>query len=121
MGIHRADIVTPSGLVIELQHSSIPVDEITERERFYQNMIWLIDAESFKSRFCVRQRDGYWTFLWIRPRLHIAAMTFPVFLDGIEPGMLFRVKKIHTSGKCAGWGYFIPTWRFIYTHFKRTA
>ena len=42
---HRADILTESGVVVELQHSAISVDEIQERERFYgEKMIWLFDA-----------------------------------------------------------------------------
>jgi len=41
---HRADIVTRSGMVVELQHSSMSVDEIAEREQFYGNMAWLFDV-----------------------------------------------------------------------------
>jgi hypothetical protein len=41
---HRADILTPDGLFIEVQHSWIGVDEILEREAFYQNLIWIVDA-----------------------------------------------------------------------------
>ncbi|HKR02313.1 MAG TPA: competence protein CoiA family protein [Pyrinomonadaceae bacterium] len=41
---HRADIVGKSGIVIELQHSPISPEEIWEREDFYRNMIWIVDA-----------------------------------------------------------------------------
>jgi len=41
---HRADIVHASGIVVELQHSSISVEEIRERERAYHRMIWLFDG-----------------------------------------------------------------------------
>ena len=45
MGPHRADILTASGGVVEIQHSTIPVDTITEREEFYgQQMAWIFDA-----------------------------------------------------------------------------
>jgi competence protein CoiA len=40
---HRADIRLPTGLVIELQHSPISVEDIQKREAFYQNMIWIFD------------------------------------------------------------------------------
>lgn len=46
--IHRADIKTPSGLVVEFQNSSISSSDVKKRERFYGNMIWLINAEDFK-------------------------------------------------------------------------
>lgn len=46
MGPHRADVVTPRG-VIEFQKSSISGSEIREREAFYKKMIWVVDASSF--------------------------------------------------------------------------
>ena len=38
--IHRADIKTDSGLVVEFQNSSISSGEVKQRERFYGDMIW---------------------------------------------------------------------------------
>ncbi len=49
--IHRADIKTPSGLVVEFQNSSISSADVKKRERFYGDMIWLINAEEFKENF----------------------------------------------------------------------
>ena len=47
MGPHRADIVTASGGVVEIQHSPISVDVITEREEFYgDRMAWIFDARA---------------------------------------------------------------------------
>lgn len=50
---HIADIKTNQGLVIELQHSAISIDELRSRESFYQNMIWIVDGRSFKDRFTI--------------------------------------------------------------------
>jgi len=45
MGAHRADIVTVSGGVIEIQHSAISPTVIAEREEFYgDRMAWIFDA-----------------------------------------------------------------------------
>jgi len=44
IGPHRADILAIPGFVVELQHSSISPEEIAERERFYQKMVWVFDA-----------------------------------------------------------------------------
>ena len=45
MGPHRADIVTASGGVVEIQHSPIPPGVIGEREAFYgAQMAWIFDA-----------------------------------------------------------------------------
>ena len=46
--IHRADIKHPNGLVVEIQHSSMPEKERDARENFYGNMIWIVDASPFK-------------------------------------------------------------------------
>ena len=51
--IHRADIKTKAGLVLELQNSSISQRDIRRRELFYGNMIWLINAEIFKQNFSI--------------------------------------------------------------------
>lgn len=52
---HIADIKTQNGLVIELQHSTISIEELEERESYYKNMIWLVDARSFRDRFTIHQ------------------------------------------------------------------
>lgn len=45
MGAHRADIVTASGGVVEIQHSAISPDVIAAREEFYgPRMAWIFDA-----------------------------------------------------------------------------
>jgi hypothetical protein len=44
IGQHRADVRSPTGLVIEFQHSALSVDEIREREDHYGSMLWVFDA-----------------------------------------------------------------------------
>ena len=45
MGPHRADIVTASGGVVEIQHSPVSPDVIAAREAFYgDQMAWIFDA-----------------------------------------------------------------------------
>ena len=44
---HRADVVTASGGVVELQHSPIPVGDVAARERFYgERMVWVFDVST---------------------------------------------------------------------------
>src|SRR6516162_2253408 len=51
MGPHRADIVDKGGMVIELQHSSLSLAKVRERESFYRpGMIWIIHADEFLDR-----------------------------------------------------------------------
>lgn len=50
MGPHRADLVAPNGVVVEIQHSNISGDSIREREAFYQRMLWIFDARKGADR-----------------------------------------------------------------------
>jgi competence protein CoiA len=45
---HVADVKLSGGLVVELQHSAMPLDEMRSREAFYGNMVWIVDADPFK-------------------------------------------------------------------------
>jgi len=49
--IHRADIKTPTGIVIEVQHSAMTDAERQSREAFYNNLVWVIDGRAFRSNF----------------------------------------------------------------------
>ena len=42
---HIADVKTPHGLVIEIQNSPLHREEMTSRERFYGNMIWIVNGD----------------------------------------------------------------------------
>jgi competence protein CoiA len=44
---HIADVQLPGGLVIELQHSAMSLEEMRSREAFYQRMIWIVDGAPF--------------------------------------------------------------------------
>ena len=43
-----ADIRTPSGFVLEFQHSHIKIDELQAREDFYKDMAWVVDGLTSK-------------------------------------------------------------------------
>ena len=47
IGEHRADVKTPT-TVIEFQHSPISPEEIRERETFYGDMVWVVNAVPFR-------------------------------------------------------------------------
>ena len=49
--VHRADIKTPTGIVIEVQHSSMTDEERLSRESFYGNLVWVIDGREFRKNF----------------------------------------------------------------------
>lgn len=49
--VHRADIVTPTGIMIEFQHSAMTDAERASREGFYRNLAWVIDGRGFRANF----------------------------------------------------------------------
>jgi len=111
IGQHRADIVGPDGIVVELQHSPISPAAIAEREALYQRMLWLFDATDpyRRGRLDIRLRRGssgmrYITFRWKHPRKSVAVCCMPVLLD-LGNGSLLLLRKIYISGMTGGWGY----------------
>lgn len=112
IGAHRADIVTPDGMVVEVQHSAISVEDIRAREVHYGRMMWVFDARTpfADDRFVIRKvLPEYQTFRWKHPRKSVRACRKPVFLD-LGDDTLFQIKKISTSpkGVTGGWGYRVP-------------
>lgn len=45
---HIADVKTPKPIIIEFQHSRISAEDIKERENFYGDMVWVVDASDRK-------------------------------------------------------------------------
>lgn len=48
---HIADVRTEHSLVIEFQHSHIKPEERTSREKFYKNMVWVVDGTRLQRDF----------------------------------------------------------------------
>lgn len=71
---HMADVRTEHGMVIEFQHSHIDPLERMARERFYQNMVWVVDGTRLKrdyprfqkglDNFRKLNRDGFFCTLF---------------------------------------------------------
>lgn len=129
---HRADIVTPKGIVIELQHSALGVEKIEEREDFYGAVIWLFDVRAARPeplydpqwhhgkipinsgaiRLSLRPKTDYHTFRWYHPRKSIAYTNRETYLDAGR-GEVFHVKKMGKTTPCGGWGYLKPKEVFV--------
>lgn len=54
---HIADIFTTNGIVIEFQNSTISSSTIAEREKFYEKMIWVINAQAFKDNLITENKS----------------------------------------------------------------
>lgn len=60
IGKHRADIRTKERLIIELQNSSISMEQIHERERYYKKMIWILNGETLCKNLIYFKRRYKW-------------------------------------------------------------
>jgi len=45
---HIADVKTPTGLIVEFQHSNISQEEKSQRDAFYKSIIWIVDVSHWK-------------------------------------------------------------------------
>lgn len=109
---HRADIVGHKGVVIELQHSSLSPSEVREREEFYKNLIWIIDASEFADNFSFLRKGEVETFRWKWPRRWLFHVSQPACLDFGE-GDLFLIRRLYCKTPCGGYGSWLSADRFI--------
>lgn len=71
--IHRADIKTTTGIVIEVQHSRMTDQERESREAFYRNLVWIVDGRGFRKSFhlgCMLpdpSLGGFEDIVWFQP------------------------------------------------------
>lgn len=120
IGNHRADILTASNCVIELQHSGITVDDIAAREAHYgDRMLWIFDArEACRSgRIQLRSGGGIsFEFRWEQPRRSIRRCRRDVMLD-LGDGLLLGIKRHPRAGQPGRCQLFaIPDiWQWILT------
>lgn len=85
---HRADILTPKGWVVELQHSSLDARAIAERETFYGRVIWVFDMAGKEERFTFNEREGWTGFRWRQGIRSLAGIRRPLYLDFGAWGLL---------------------------------
>jgi competence CoiA-like predicted nuclease len=58
---HRADIITKTNYIIEIQHSNISDNDVKEREEFYgENLIWIIDGRGDNFNFVFYTENNYY-------------------------------------------------------------
>jgi len=98
IGRHRADVVSPIG-VVEFQRSFLSMDDVRERESFYAGLIWVVDASTWalqrQKRSWINQDLKTQKFQWSRPRKIWMSASRPVYLDtGSGCNHLFRLQSV---------------------------
>jgi len=76
---HRADVRLNNGLVIEIQNSSINVQEIKQRENFYNTngrLVWVLNGENLLKKCSIRYQ--------LVRRGHYIFVTMPEYVDEVK-------------------------------------
>lgn len=108
VGSHRADIKFPRG-VIELQASSISPSEVADREAFYGELVWVLDAREFNLN--IRDRGSHVTFRWKHPRKTWWTAERPLYFDVGE--RLIKITRIYDDLPCGGSGSWLSYDDFV--------
>jgi competence protein CoiA len=104
---HRADISVNSK-IIELQATSISPKEITERENFYNDMIWILNGRRLAINLEFRKKkENIITFRWKHPPKSWWNAKKKIFIDLIFGDKLFLIKKVYHNIPCGGYGVFL--------------
>lgn len=88
--IHRADLKTPTGIIVEFQHSSISDKERISREDFYKNLVWVVDGRGFAQNFDIYHMlpdpnsELAQDIVWSKAKRHML---------GANQGLFFRVSE----------------------------
>lgn len=86
---HRADIVTPTGWVVELQAGFLNATQIKKREAFYgRRMVWLYNASDWGERIH-HGRKGFW---WKHGAKSMAIHRRPLYWHFPDNGEVWRVR-----------------------------
>jgi len=85
--VHRADIKSPTGIYIEVQHSAITDAERISRELFYKNLVWLIDGTPFRKNFDIHHAlpdphsELAQDLVWIKSRRGLDGANHGIFMS----------------------------------------
>lgn len=104
---HRADVLTSLGKVIEFQNSPLSVEKISERERFYGSMVWVLNRETIGKGLSLEDLGIYsifsrqvlrWYHLpksWLKAKkpIYIASIE-PSYIKDATPKFIFKVERI---------------------------
>ncbi|MFF5435145.1 hypothetical protein ACFY5K_34680 [Streptomyces griseofuscus] len=110
------DVLTPDGVIVEMQYGHLSGNDIQHRERVYGNMVWLFYACRAHSSGRLRLRflpgRAHVNFAWSQPRKTLDACQRPVYLDLGESDqangthLILELKRCHPrqSGRLSGSG-----------------
>lgn len=136
--IHRTDVKTEEGIIIEFQNSPLSFEKIEERETFYDNMIWVLNGNELcrglilrkkKSKIIADPKDEgafydyenkcyskytgkeFISFRWKSPPKSWWVAKKLIYVDFGD--FLFLIKKLYPNIPCGGWGVVLSKKEFL--------
>ena len=98
---HRADIKTPKGLVVEFQHSPIDKDELSTRNTFYENIVWVVDGT--RRKYDERNFEEAIEFSKELKRMDLGNSSLLIEWSGIQKPVFFDFGKPLLWAISDGW------------------
>jgi len=110
--IHRADIKTSTGIVVEIQNSPMSDAERISREQFYRNLVWVVNGDHFRNNFDLYHilpdptSDIAQDLIWEKAKRH---------MHGANRGIFFRFSEVkkeypevtRATHSCGGFYHFM--------------
>lgn len=103
LGNHRADVRSPRGFVIEIQHSAISVPDLLERDRFWKGAVWIFDVAEPFARGLIQVGAG--TMSWKKSWAHVTRPMLTPYFD-IGGGLVIRPHRWYWRLQETGSDYF---------------
>ncbi|MBR1907750.1 competence protein [bacterium] len=111
---HIADVKTKTDIILEFQHSYINTNEQCSREKFYKNVIWIVDANKSYNNFIKNKNDitlklfskekYFYTMypLLLFPQKWLDSRSYVIFDFGIDDLYCIFPQKVNfkTIGMC---------------------
>lgn len=120
---HVADVKTSAGMVLEFQNSPMTIEEMQSRERFYEDMVWVVNARLFRDSLAVHVQplpppeaamlsDVMFASTCLSSERPCFAFFRPsTFIPDLELQELFPVNNIRSEIEQAYCGHHPITWR----------
>lgn len=113
---HRADIKNKKGLVLEFQNSPLTLEKITERERFYKNMVWILNGDTIANNFGLinkntglygfrydkRTKNPKFSWKWFPKSWFFAEKPVYIDISSWDRDILFQILELSKDGEGIG-------------------
>lgn len=119
---HIADVKTVAGVVLEFQNSPMTLEEMQSRERFYKNMVWVVNARLFRDSLAVHAQplpppdaamlsDVMFASSLSSERPCFAFFRPSTFIPDLSLQEMFRIETIRTEIDQVYCGHHPITWK----------